>query len=140
VVAATSAGAPAGTYFVARDDSQTVALTAASGSATARRTLRRLLRAPGRQHAADADRDGLVDVYDAPAARPAGPGVLLFGGSSGGLASTDALAMLLASHGYHALALAYFGLPGLPLASRRSRRVFPAGPAPAGLWVPGIQT
>lgn len=108
-------GAPTGTYFVAPADGQTVALTATSGAATATRTLRRLLRAPGVAGTPlTLDRDGLVGVYDAPDAAPAGPGVLLFGGSAGGLASADVLAMLLASHGYHALALAYFGLPGLP--------------------------
>lgn len=41
------------------------------------------------------------------------PGVLLFGGSAGGL-TTAVEAALLASRGYPALALAYFGEPGLP--------------------------
>jgi dienelactone hydrolase len=41
------------------------------------------------------------------------PGVLVFGGSEGGL-STTGLAALYASHGYPSLALAYFGAPGLP--------------------------
>jgi len=41
------------------------------------------------------------------------PGVLVFGGSEGGL-STDEIASLLAAHGYPALALAYFDEPGLP--------------------------
>lgn len=57
---------------------------------------------------------GFFGSYCAPAGRAAGrPAVLIFGGSEGGLAVAD-LAGLLASHGYPALALAYFGAPGLP--------------------------
>jgi dienelactone hydrolase len=42
-------------------------------------------------------------------------GVLVFGGSEGGLAASVQLeAQLLAAHGYPSLALAYFGKPGLP--------------------------
>ena len=41
------------------------------------------------------------------------PGLLLFGGSSGGL-TRDVEAGLLASHGYPTLELAYFSEPGLP--------------------------
>lgn len=41
------------------------------------------------------------------------PGVLLFGGSEGGLSPLPEAA-LYASHGYPTLALAYFGEPGLP--------------------------
>jgi hypothetical protein len=41
------------------------------------------------------------------------PGVLVFGGSDGGL-STSFAAALLAAHGYPSLALAYFKAPGLP--------------------------
>ncbi|MET7988798.1 acyl-CoA thioesterase/bile acid-CoA:amino acid N-acyltransferase family protein [Streptomyces sp. NPDC005281] len=44
---------------------------------------------------------------------PRHPAVLVFGGSEGGN-STTATAALLASHGYPALSLAYFNLPGLP--------------------------
>jgi hypothetical protein len=51
-------------------------------------------------------------------ARPAGdgpfPGVVCFGGSSGGLAAAAAWAPVLASHGFATLAIAYFGVPGLP--------------------------
>jgi dienelactone hydrolase len=60
--------------------------------------------------------EGLWGRYFAPPAQ-AGPhaAVLVFGGSEGGLSSGVALeASLLASHGYPALALAYFGEPGLP--------------------------
>jgi dienelactone hydrolase len=41
------------------------------------------------------------------------PGVLVFGGSEGGLRTSFAAA-LLAAHGYPSLALAYFKAPGLP--------------------------
>jgi dienelactone hydrolase len=40
------------------------------------------------------------------------PGVLLLGGSEGGMHEDDAA--LLAAHGYAVLALAYYGMPGLP--------------------------
>ena len=53
-------------------------------------------------------------------ARPAGdgpfPAVVCFAGSSGGLAAAAAWAPMLASHGFAALAIAYFGVPGLPQA------------------------
>ena len=53
-------------------------------------------------------------------ARPAGdgpfPAVVCFGGSSGGLAASAAWAPVLASHGFATLAIAYFGVPGLPQA------------------------
>ncbi len=42
------------------------------------------------------------------------PGVLVFGGSEGGDAGPALLAQSLAAHGYPALAVAYFKLPGLP--------------------------
>jgi len=60
--------------------------------------------------------DGLFGRFFAPPAQGAGhPAVLVFGGSEGGLSNGVALqASLLASHGYPALALAYFNEPGLP--------------------------
>jgi dienelactone hydrolase len=49
---------------------------------------------------------------------PAGPGpfptVLLFSGSGGGITTVQCTASLLASHGFAALALAYFNYPDLP--------------------------
>jgi dienelactone hydrolase len=48
-------------------------------------------------------------------AHPTGPGVLLIGGSEGGLSkSMTWVAEVLAAHGYPALAIAYFHAPGLP--------------------------
>ena len=86
---------------------------------------------------------GFFGSYCAPAGRaPRRPAVLIFGGSEGGLAVAD-LAGLLASHGYPALALAYFGAPGLPAnlvripleyfarAARWLRRTASAAPGPA---------
>jgi dienelactone hydrolase len=60
--------------------------------------------------------DGLVGVlfHPEPASESAAvlPGVLTLGGSEGGLHERDAAR--LAEQGYAALALAYYGLPGLP--------------------------
>jgi dienelactone hydrolase len=42
------------------------------------------------------------------------PVVLLVGGSSGGLKWSDYMGAILARHGFAALALAYFGMDGLP--------------------------
>lgn len=42
------------------------------------------------------------------------PGILVLGGSEGGIRSAEANAALLASRGYAALAVAYFGMEGLP--------------------------
>jgi len=53
------------------------------------------------------------DFFAPPPGSPTRPGVVIFGGSEGGL-STTTEAGLLASHGYPTLALAYFGEPGLP--------------------------
>ncbi|MFF0298251.1 acyl-CoA thioesterase/bile acid-CoA:amino acid N-acyltransferase family protein [Kitasatospora sp. NPDC004614] len=52
-------------------------------------------------------------LYLPPAGTPAKSPVLLLGGSEGGNSGVAAAA-LLASHGHPALAVAYFGLPGLP--------------------------
>lgn len=58
--------------------------------------------------------DGLVGVLFLPprAGDARRPGVLVLGGSEGGM--REDTAALLASHGYAALALAYFAAPGLP--------------------------
>ena len=55
---------------------------------------------------------GLVGVLCRPRAGAPAPGVLLLGGSEGGLHERDA--QVLAGHGFTVLALAYFGMPGLP--------------------------
>jgi dienelactone hydrolase len=60
--------------------------------------------------------DGFIGhFYAPPAGGAARPAVLLMGGADGGLQPyLDAAAELLASHGVPALAVGYFGLPGLP--------------------------
>jgi dienelactone hydrolase len=55
---------------------------------------------------------GLVGTLFLPPGEGPHPGVIVLGGSSGG--AREPLAALLASHGYAALALAYFGGEGLP--------------------------
>ncbi len=57
--------------------------------------------------------DGLLGVWYLPPGDGPHPAVIVLGGSEGGLPGRSA-APLLASHGYATLALAYFGLPGLP--------------------------
>ncbi|MEO6086118.1 MAG: acyl-CoA thioesterase/bile acid-CoA:amino acid N-acyltransferase family protein [Umezawaea sp.] len=60
----------------------------------------------------EVDADGLVGVLFEPDDEDTYPGVIVLGGSEGGLHETDAA--LLAGHGFAALALAYFGAPGVP--------------------------
>jgi dienelactone hydrolase len=57
------------------------------------------------------------DLFLPPPGAVRRPGVLLFGGSEGGVGRKYDAA-LLASHGYLALALGYFGAPGLPATLR----------------------
>jgi dienelactone hydrolase len=55
---------------------------------------------------------GLVGVLYHPAGPGPWPGVMHLGGAEGGMHEDDAA--LLAAHGFAVLALAYYGLPGLP--------------------------
>jgi dienelactone hydrolase len=55
---------------------------------------------------------GLVGTLYYPEGVDPLPGVLMLGGAEGGMHEDDAA--LLAAHGYAALALAYYGMPGLP--------------------------
>lgn len=57
---------------------------------------------------------GLVGRLFEPAGAGPHPAVLVLGGSNGGLAWSQEMAALLASHGFAALALAYFAAEGLP--------------------------
>jgi dienelactone hydrolase len=70
------------------------------------------LRVPDRLHRTDVRDGGLVGTLYRPDGAEPVPGVLLLGGAEGGLHEDDAA--LLAAHGYAVLALAYYGLPGLP--------------------------
>ena len=56
--------------------------------------------------------EGLVGTLFSPAGASRSPGILVLGGSEGGV--PEALAALLASHGYATLALAYHGVEPLP--------------------------
>jgi dienelactone hydrolase len=59
--------------------------------------------------------NGLVgELYTPAGSRPARAAILVLGGSEGGLAGASYEARDLARHGYVALALAYFGAPGVP--------------------------
>jgi dienelactone hydrolase len=81
------------------------------GQAVATSELKRWPAKPG-VRVADVRKDGLVGRFfesPEPGRRPA---VLVLSGSEGGMNEVEAA--LLASHGYHALALAYFNAEGLP--------------------------
>lgn len=87
------------------------------GRTLAERVVRRVFLAPGvTTRFLFVPQDGFFGHYYAPAAGAvARPAVLLFGGAEGGLGSyLDVAAGLLASHGFPALAIGYFGLGGLP--------------------------
>jgi dienelactone hydrolase len=97
-------------------DPELITLTAKqTGSMAATRGLVRLTIGPGvTERGLTVVKDGLYGrLYTPPAGKAKKPAVLVFGGSEGGLATTLE-ASLLASHGYPALALAYFAEPGLP--------------------------
>jgi dienelactone hydrolase len=90
----------------------------AAGTKIAETSVMRLFVAPGVKRE-EVRANGLVGVFFKPAdgkppgLRPA-PGILVLGGSEGGLKSAELRGALLASHGYAALALAYFRAEGLP--------------------------
>lgn len=92
---------------------QTVVLSATSGSDVARKEIARLRIAPSVRRSAVREH-GIVATFfswPGPSRRPA---VIVLSGAEGGMAEDRAA--LVASHGFDALALAYFGLPGLPSA------------------------
>lgn len=70
------------------------------------------LRVPAGLRRTDVRQDGLVGTLYCPERAEPLPGVLLLGGSEGGMHEDEAA--LLAAHGFAVLALAYYGLPGLP--------------------------
>jgi dienelactone hydrolase len=70
------------------------------------------LRLPDGVEVRDVHEEGLVGVLCRPSGPGPWPGVIMLGGAEGGLHADDAA--LLAGHGFVVLALAYFGLPGLP--------------------------
>jgi len=106
------AARPAGP--VARVD---VTLTVLSGErALASRVITRRLQADGvTGRALSSTADGIVGEYYAPTpGRARRVAVLAFGGSEGGAGSGVGIARALASAGYPALGIGYFGAPGLP--------------------------
>lgn len=92
-------------------------VTDGGGSRLASETLTRLWSGPGvTSRVLTLQHDKVIGTLYLPApGGPSRPAVLVFGGSEGG-ESQDLAAALLASHGYPALSLAYFALPGLPAA------------------------
>jgi dienelactone hydrolase len=81
------------------------------GGAAIASARRARLRVPAGLTRTDVRVGGLVGTLWTPDGEPR-PGVVMLGGSEGGMHADDAA--LLAGHGYAVLALAYFGLPGLP--------------------------
>ena len=80
------------------------------GQQIAATTIERLRLRPGVTRTLVRDR-GLVGTLFQPPGPGASAGVILIGGSEGGLHEADAA--LLAAHGYAVLALAYFGMAGI---------------------------
>jgi len=83
---------------------------APDGVARVRATLTQRLAAPGVQRR-DVREEGLVGTLFTPATPGPHPAVIVLNGSGGGI--NEPRAALYASHGYAALALAYFKAPGL---------------------------
>ena len=75
--------------------------------------VRRFMKGPIVARFPDLRQAGFVGSYFTRRGASRAPGVLVFGGSEGGLA-TESLAAALAAYGYPSLAIAYFGEPGLP--------------------------
>lgn len=103
--------------FPRQGESETVTITAALGDVEiGNATIERLIPA-GAEGAVEVDEEGLVGRFFHPAGestQPA-PAVIVIGGSEGGLSPYgDLTASVLASHGYAALNLAYWGTAGLP--------------------------
>lgn len=99
---------------VARDRlaPQPLVLTAQAGGTTPASAEVSRLFVPDGLTRTDVTEHGLVGVLYRPAGNRPLPAVLMLGGSEGGLHEDNAA--LLAAHGYVVLALAYYGMPGLP--------------------------
>jgi dienelactone hydrolase len=110
--------APTGTsdfYFAPAATTMTVTLTArVDGAPAVSAQIDRLRQAPGvTQRPLTLALDGIDGVMFEPAdTTTPRPAVLVFGGSEGGLSTSDSV--MLASAGYPALAISYFGDPGQP--------------------------
>ncbi|QRF59539.1 acyl-CoA thioesterase/bile acid-CoA:amino acid N-acyltransferase family protein [Variovorax paradoxus] len=97
------------------DDPLTATLRAVRGNdeASTAASIRRVYVGDGVRQREVRER-GLVGKLFEPAGTGPHPAVLVLGGSNGSLAWSQEMAALLASHGFAALALAYFAADGLP--------------------------
>lgn len=84
----------------------------APGATLTRTVVRRGL--PDGAAVRDVHADGVVGRLVLPAGDGPFPGVILLGGSEGGVDSQFSNAAVLAAHGFASLAVGYFGLDGLP--------------------------
>ncbi len=102
------------------DDPMTAVLVAesADGSRSTSHRIRRVFEGP-EVTSRPVNEQGLVGVLLQPPGPGPHPAVLVVGGSGGGLGGSQQRASLLASHGFSALALAYFASEGLPAALDR---------------------
>lgn len=75
-------------------------------------TIERRFAKPG-IHSTEIAGDGIAGVLYDPGDGQRHPGVIVLGGSEGGLGGRD-VALLLADHGFTTISLAYFGMKGLP--------------------------
>ncbi len=82
-----------------------------NGVITAEKKIPRYYMAPGVTRV-PVDEDGLVGVLFKPAKTTAAPGIIVLGGSDGGI--REDYSALLASRGFVAFSLAYFGRSGVP--------------------------
>jgi dienelactone hydrolase len=108
-------GSTAGFFVPPVSGEEVVTLTAeVGGRQVAIRTLTRLVKSPDVSSQVEQLAEaGFRGEYFARSGTSRHEALMVFGGSEGGL-STTILASLLAGRGYPTLALAYFGLPGLP--------------------------
>lgn len=83
------------------------------GQTIASKEIKRWFAKPG-VRVSEVKENGLVGRLFEPEEKGRRPGLLVLGGSEGGLGFSEQEAALLASHGYVALALAYFDAEGLP--------------------------
>lgn len=87
----------------------------AAGQRVASTEVTRLLETPGESVQKETlAGEGFIGTFFGPPTGTRLPAVLVFGGSEGGMTGSAVTAAMLAARGYPALAVAYFGLPGLP--------------------------
>jgi dienelactone hydrolase len=83
-------------------------------------------------------RDGVVGTLFLPEGSGPFPGVVVLGGSEGGLSGSETAAVL-SGHGFAALALAYFQMPGLPGSLREIPLEYIDGAIAALLDLPAVR-